>query len=176
MDKTLIEKAVAFHGHECPGLAIGIKACEAVIQKLGVQSAPDEELVCIAETDACGVDAIQAILGCTIGKGNLIVKFTGKHVFSFFDRTKNKQIRLYFSSSKKTEMDREHYLQYVLDAGVDELFTCSEPKLPFPAHARIYPAVKCEICGEYAAESCIRIYESKRVCLDCFDKLRGSII
>ena len=32
----------------------------------------DEDVVCIAENDACGVDAIQVLLGCSVGKGNLL--------------------------------------------------------------------------------------------------------
>ena len=59
MDKAMWEKAVAFHGHECPGLALGVRLCEFVQARLGHASTPDEELVCIAETDACPGDAIQ---------------------------------------------------------------------------------------------------------------------
>ena len=62
MDKAMWEKAVAFHGHECPGLALGVRLCEFVQARLGHTAAPDEELVCIAETDACPGDAIQALL------------------------------------------------------------------------------------------------------------------
>ena len=68
MNQEYWNKARAFHGHECPGLAIGVKVCEAVVEKMGVSPAFDEELVCITENDACGVDAIQALLSCTMGK------------------------------------------------------------------------------------------------------------
>jgi len=30
------EKAVEFHGHECPGLAIGVRAVEAAKTKMGI--------------------------------------------------------------------------------------------------------------------------------------------
>ncbi|SDE82292.1 FmdE family protein [Sporomusa acidovorans] len=36
MNKQQWDKCVEFHGHECPGLAIGFKACEAVREKLGI--------------------------------------------------------------------------------------------------------------------------------------------
>ena len=49
-------------------------------------SITQEEVVCITENDACGVDAVQVITGCTMGKGNLIYRGTGKMVFSFFNR------------------------------------------------------------------------------------------
>ena len=49
MDKQLWEKAVAFHGHECPGLAIGFRACEAVQEKMGLKFSQDEEVVCAGD-------------------------------------------------------------------------------------------------------------------------------
>ena len=68
--KQLWEKAVAFHGHECGGLTIGYKAALYAIELLDIQFSDDEQIVCVTENDACGVDAIQAILGCSAGKGN----------------------------------------------------------------------------------------------------------
>ena len=62
------EDCVAFHGHECGGLTIGYKASLYAIELLDIKFSEDEELVCISENDACGVDAIQTMLGCSIGK------------------------------------------------------------------------------------------------------------
>ena len=45
--EQLWQKASAFHGHVCPGLAIGFKACEAAMKVMGVTGSKDEELVCI---------------------------------------------------------------------------------------------------------------------------------
>ena len=83
MNRELWDKCVGFHGHECPGLAIGFRACEAAVEKLGVSFSKDEEVVCITENNACGVDAVQLITGCTFGKGNLIFKDKGKQAFTF---------------------------------------------------------------------------------------------
>ena len=60
-------KAIAFHGHACPGLAIGVRAATEAIKRLNLFS-EDEEVVCVTENDACGVDGIQAILSGTAGK------------------------------------------------------------------------------------------------------------
>ena len=43
--EPLWQKAAAFHGHVCPGLAIGFKACEAAMKVMGVTGSKDEELV-----------------------------------------------------------------------------------------------------------------------------------
>jgi formylmethanofuran dehydrogenase subunit E len=66
--------AVRFHGHTCPGLTIGYRAAEAAIRELATERDVNEELVAIVENDSCSVDAIQAVTGCTLGKGNLIFK------------------------------------------------------------------------------------------------------
>ena len=92
MNKELWDKCVKFHGHECPGLAIGFKAAEAAIARLGIGFSPDEEIVCVTENDACGVDAIQVMTGCTCGKGNLIFRDRGKSAYSFFERSTGKRL------------------------------------------------------------------------------------
>lgn len=77
------EKVVEFHGHECPGLAIGVRAVEAAKAKMGISFSKDEEIVCVTENDACGVDAVQVLAGCSFGKGNLVYRGTGKQAFTF---------------------------------------------------------------------------------------------
>ena len=84
--KTAWQRCVDFHGHSCPGLAIGYRAVEAVIQLFGYVRSADEEIVCVTENDACGVDAIQVLTGCSFGKGNLIYRDRGKQAFSFLNR------------------------------------------------------------------------------------------
>jgi formylmethanofuran dehydrogenase subunit E len=49
MNET-VQKVVEFHGHMCPGLAIGIRAAEMAHREVGNHS-PDEEIVAIVETD-----------------------------------------------------------------------------------------------------------------------------
>ena len=92
ISKELINKTTDFHGHWCPGLAIGIRAAELALREVG--KGPDEEIVAVVETDMCAVDAIQYLTGCTFGKGNLIHKDYGKNAFTFYRRRDGKAIRL----------------------------------------------------------------------------------
>ena len=89
-----LDKVEAFHGHVCPGMLIGFKAVEGAIAELGLSDdalpAVDEEIVAVVENDACGVDAVQVLLGCTYGKSNLITRIRGKMAFSFFSRDTGK--------------------------------------------------------------------------------------
>ncbi len=81
------EEIIQFHGHECPGLAIGYRMATAAMETLELFRAEDEELVAIVENDACGVDALQCVTGCTFGKGNLLFRDYGKHVYTIFSRS-----------------------------------------------------------------------------------------
>ena len=169
MNTELWKKAVAFHGHECPGLAIGVKACSAAVEKMGISPAFDEEIICITENDACGVDAVQALMSCTMGKGNLIYKPTGKQAFTFIKRDSGKAMRFYLKS-RNNGMERPKYQQYLLDAPVDEIFDCCEVDIVIPEQARLFNSVACEKCGELAPEHKIRLQEGKKVCLGCFQE------
>lgn len=168
MSKQLWDKAVTFHGHECPGLAIGVKACEAAMKKMQIGFSSDEEIVCVTENDACGVDAIQAIFSCTLGKGNLLYRGTGKQAFSFFNRKTGEKLRVYLKQQKNPDMERAEWQEYLLNAPVDEIFSFSEPKFDLPERAKIFQTIICEICGEGAPEHKMRLQDGKTVCADCF--------
>ena len=173
MNQEYWNKAAAFHGHECPGLAIGVKACEAVVEKMGVSPAFDEELVCIAENDACGVDAVQVLMSCTAGKGNLIYKSTGKQAYTFIRRDNGQAMR-FCLKAPNNGMERSQYIEYLLNAPVEDLFDYKKTDVILPERARIFASVKCEKCGEHASENKIRLQEGQQVCLDCFqDYARG---
>lgn len=57
---------------------LGYKAALYAKELLDLDFSEDEQVVCISENDACGVDAIQVILGCSVGKGNLLFHICGK--------------------------------------------------------------------------------------------------
>lgn len=167
--KTLWEKAAAFHGHVCPGLTIGFRAALYAIDLLGITFSEDEQLVCITENDACGVDAIQAVLGCSVGKGNLLFHMTGKQAFSFYNRKSGKSVRLVLKKPV-SEMNREEALKYYTDCKQEEMFIVKETKIEVPEHARIFESYTCECCGESTGANWIRIFEGKKLCTDCYKK------
>lgn len=169
MDEATWKRCVEFHGHSCPGLAIGVKACQAAMEQLGITFSPDEELVCVTENDACGVDAIQFLTGCSMGKGNLIFRNRGKMAFSFFERSSGKKIRIILKTRERTEgMDRETHRKEILASPCEELFDFKEPAYEPPEKARSFTSYVCEICGESVAEPAIRLHEGRKVCLDCY--------
>lgn len=165
-EKELWERCVAFHGHECGGLMIGFKAALYAQKLLEVRYSKDEDLVCITENDACGVDAIQVLLGCSVGKGNLLFRLRGKQAFNIFNRTTGKAVRLVLKETD--ELPREEKLARMRESRPEDLFDVKEPSCQIPIRAKIFGNIYCEKCREKTSENMIRIQEGKKVCLDCW--------
>jgi len=169
MEQKLWEKCVEFHGHECPGLAIGYRAFEVAKEKLGLTFSEDEEIVCVTENDACGVDAVQVLSGCTFGKGNLIYNGTGKMAFSFYNRSNDKSVRIIMKPIKNG-MERPKMQEFILTGNVEEVFDVKATTFILPEKARLFTSVICEECGEPSPEHKMRLNDGKKVCRDCFNE------
>ena len=167
--KALWEKAAAFHGHVCPGLTIGYRAALYAMELLELTFAEDEQVVCITENDACGVDAIQVILGCSVGKGNLLFHMTGKQAFSFYNRKNGKSVRLVLNRPER-EMTREETFAYYHACRQEEMFTVKETTIEVPEHARLFDSHICENCGETTGANWIRLVGGRKLCIDCCSK------
>ncbi len=165
-EKELWEKCVAFHGHSCGGLTIGYKAALLAIRELGITFSPDEELLCISENDACGVDAIQVILSCTAGKGNLLFHITGKSAYSFYNRKSGKALRLLLKPAPDSMTKADSFAYYQAKAP-EELFDVMPARIRLPEKARMFDSYVCQCCGEKAGANWIRIQDGKTLCLDC---------
>ena len=168
INKELWDKCVKFHGHECPGLAIGYRASLYVQDLLNINFSEDEEVICISENDACGIDAIQVITGCTAGKGNFIFHITGKHAYSFYDRKSGKSVRVVLKKFN-SEMSREELFDYIHNSKIEDLFDVKDTVLELPENASIYDNITCDSCGEETAEPFITVKDGKSLCLDCLD-------
>lgn len=165
-EQQLWDTCVAFHGHACGGLTIGYKAAVYAMELLGLTHAEDEAVVCITENDACGVDAIQVILGCTAGKGNLLFHLRGKQAFSFYERNSGRSVRLVLKPTPDFP-DKERKFRYLQDTPAAALFDKKETVLSLPERARLFVSKPCSCCGELTAESMLRLENGQLVCLDC---------
>ena len=160
-------KCVEFHGHECGGLAIGYQAALYARELLNIEKSQDEDIVCITENDACGVDAIQVILGCSLGKGNLLIKMRGKQAFSIFNRRTGASVRLVLR--EMPELSREERMEKLMRGDYHELFDVKEAVDTLPVKAKIFASYYCDNCGEKTSENYIRLQGDKKLCLDCYD-------
>ncbi len=186
-----LRDAVQFHGHLCPGLALGFRVAKAALRELNADRPQDEELVAVVENDSCAVDAIQYITGCTFGKGNLVFRDYGKHVYTFFNRRTGQGVRISedyrgfegdsrFPALKKhqeagEEVSREME-QYkmekaaaILQADEKELMIITVVAALPPAEAKIRTSLRCALCNEKFMESRSRQKGGKTVCIPCFE-------
>jgi len=189
----VIERVVEFHGHLCPGLAMGVQASRIALREIG-PSARDEEVVAVVETDMCGVDGIQFLTGCTFGKGNLVHRDYGKNAYTFHRRSDGRAIRiagrprawdpepeheeLYarMGAGQATDADHARFVELhearaaaLLALDPDELFTVTEVHDAPPQLARVFDSVPCARCGEGVMETRIRRLGGQDLCQPCFD-------
>jgi formylmethanofuran dehydrogenase subunit E len=163
------EDCVAFHGHVCGGLTIGYKAALYAAELLDLTFSKDEKVVCISENDACGVDAIQVMLGCSVGKGNLLFHMRGKQAFSFYNRATGKSVRLVLKPRPK-EMTREESFQYYQSCEPMDMFDVKETTITLPEKARLFDSYVCDCCGESTGANWIRLAGEKKLCMDCYQE------
>jgi formylmethanofuran dehydrogenase subunit E len=165
--ELLWEKCVEFHGHSCGGLAVGFQAVLYAWELLGEnQRSEDEEIVCVPETDACCVDAIQVLTGCTAGKGNLIFNMQGKNAFSFYRRNDGKSFRLVLRPTP--EKTKEERFASLMDGDYHEMFDVKAAPEQLPERARIFKSYICTICGEKVAENYVHLQNGETVCSACY--------
>jgi len=187
-----LQAVIQFHGHMCPGLAIGYQAAKAAQARLEVPRPEDEELVAIVESDGCGIDAVQALLGCTLGKGNLIYRDLGKQVYTVISRERKRAVRVAakpglfnrtpeqeavfqkFLSGEASEEERQAFWELqrkkareLLAAKPDSLFSITDVIPDVPEKARIFKSIICEYCGESVMEPRARVRDGRYACIPC---------
>jgi len=192
MESEDFKKCADFHGHICPGLAIGYKAAKAGMEMLNEQRAEDEEIAAVVETDACCSDAVQVITGCTFGKGNFIYRDHGKIVFTFFSRKTGQGVRVAMKpgamelgcehrellqkvmsgSASPEEQKRFETLHFekscqILEKPLNDLFTVMTTQEQMPSKARIEPSILCSICGEPVMPSKMLTLGDQKLCKGC---------
>jgi formylmethanofuran dehydrogenase subunit E len=194
VDSSPLERAVQFHGHVCPGLLMGLRAAEFALAYLDTDRDYDEELIAVVENDSCAVDAIQAVLGCTFGKGNLIFKDYGKQVYTIISREQKKAVRLSAKMgtregpdyerfralnarenlSDEEETERENLrgvlFEDIMSRPFETLFDYREVELEIPERARIHQTIKCDSCGEGVMATRVVTTGQGNLCRECYDR------
>lgn len=188
------QKCQTFHGHVCPGLSLGYVAGKLALEWLQENKSEDEEVVAVVENDACFVDAVQVLTGCTFGKGNFIYKDYGKMALTLMSRKTGKGVRVclrpgafapdeeHFALLRKVmsgqaadeERERFHQIHHqrsvdILNAPAVDLFSVTPVDGPLPEKARIEPSQLCSCCGESAMATKMVARGEETVCRACAD-------
>jgi len=169
----LMKKATVFHGHLCPGIAIGVLAAKYALEH-GYERSLDEEIVAVVETDNCSVDALQVLLGTTYGKGNLVHLDYGKSNYSFYNRKTQKGVRLALKQeiSGYKNLSRDEKIQKLLELEPEGVFDIREIEFDPPGLAPINESVPCSICDEFTMDSRMMNYQGKFMCIPCYKEFK----
>ncbi|OGU16148.1 MAG: hypothetical protein A2076_05775 [Geobacteraceae bacterium GWC2_53_11] len=165
---------IKFHGHSCPGLAIGFRLASAAMDALGAIRSDDEELFAVVESDACGVDALQCVSGCTFGKGNLVFRDYGKHAYSLFSRVRQQGVRVVFHGKgvpAELRSDRPAFASRIMAEQEDAILSVTRIPYEELQTARVRNSVVCVGCGESVMDTRVRETTNGLVCIPCAKEL-----
>lgn len=183
-----VERVVDFHGHMCVGLALGIRATELAMQRLG-EHRHQGRVVVVAETQTCSIDAVQFLTGCTLGKGNLVVRDLAKTAFTFLipdesglrvaarapvtDSTYGQVFSRLVSGTARPG-DREEFARMqrrlsttVLNLTEEDLFDVTPVAGDMPGLPAVSPSIPCPRCGELTMEGRLVAGASSSLCSTC---------
>ncbi|MCX7857915.1 MAG: FmdE family protein [Deltaproteobacteria bacterium] len=186
-----------FHGHLCPGLALGYKSSILAMHRLKEKKVSDEEIIGIVENDSCFVDAVQVITGCTFGKGNIFFKDYGKMALTLLSRNTKRGLRVALKSGVLTQpqnmeifslMDKvlsgnasmeekRLFEQFQLERAVrvlksepEEIFSVREVEMELPPSAKIMKSEICGGCGEPVMVKKLVEINGSNLCIPCAQK------
>ena len=176
----LLQEAVAFHGHLCPGQVLGVRMAMAGCRALGVAEPKGmhKNLVVFVEIDRCATDAIQAVTGCSLGKRTLKHVDYGKMAATFVNVATGEALRVVARDDARERAGA--YANGVTDprkAQIAAYRMMPEPELLSLTPVVIQPGwldrqrgrVACQICGEgvnYGRE--VLSEDGLTLCRPCF--------
>jgi len=186
-----LKRVVDFHGHLCPELVIGARVSEYA-QKIF----PDRGFSLVAENSTSAIDAIQILLGLTMGNQRLKILDFGKHNYTFMLKTKQKAFMLSLKKLRYNDEDEYRMLsdkirnseaaidevvnfqeildnrsKMLLELNLDELFDLKEVawESPFVEMPTLY--CTCRSCGQEVLADFTVAYHDNLYCMRCFQQI-----
>ena len=193
---SALKRVVDFHGHVCPELALGSKFCEFVQHLLDENVLDDDSFTVLAENSTSALDAIQILLGVTVGNQRLMVMDYGKHNYTLYCRHKDEGWSFRMKAMKFGDEEDYHRLenkiisndaflddivtfQKLIDERVHRIFALSPEELFILEPTRCGRQLSnestslytvCAKCGQQVlAVRCIE-RQDRVLCLPCFQK------
>jgi formylmethanofuran dehydrogenase subunit E len=191
-----LKRITSFHGHVCPELAVGAKFCEFVQNLFNNGIIPVSGYSVLAENNTSALDAIQVLLGATLGNQRLSVTDNGKHVYTLFSHSEKKgwkarlrslpfdDRRLFESlqetiSRERASLDDIVSFQHLLDErverllamSVEELFHIEEASYETVPHESAVAYHLCSVCSDFVLVSHSIKKDDAIMCMPCFQKM-----
>ncbi|WP_319524016.1 FmdE family protein [uncultured Desulfosarcina sp.] len=100
-----LKRIADFHGHVCPDLVLGCKLCEVVQNLLPFNGPTNGIAAIIAENSTSALDAIQILLGATLGNQRLKIMDLGKHNYTVIPKSEATGYRVRMKSQDYDDED-----------------------------------------------------------------------
>jgi len=194
-EDALYRAALAFHGHKCPAMPIGLRAGVVAMKRLGVERAPNKELRVESETGeghamGCFLDGVMSATGCTYGKGNVEKLGFHKLAFSLIDDHIGRAVRVVvkpevieaglagpFVALRRQGIAPQEIDADVVDPLVDGVLSRAEGELlevgdlfdvPMSKSSSTFGLVRCARCGEAVFLGGARVGgDHETLCIPC---------
>jgi len=194
MDKSLLELGIAFHGHKCPAMPLGIRAGLAAMKALGVERASNKELHCICETGSahatmCFVDGVQVATGCTFGKANIEKLNYEKNAITLIETRTRRAVRVAlnpefqkkglaseFVRLRSQGIEPQDIAPEIVDPIIERIWSLSDEQIlvvgdvhevTWRPRKGTFEWATCEKCGEVTFAHGLRVKDGKHLCIPC---------
>ncbi|MCX8172282.1 MAG: FmdE family protein [Archaeoglobaceae archaeon] len=181
MSPEVVDFAIRLHGHLSPGIALGIRMAETAYKNLGIKF-KGKGLIGIAETSMCLPDALQAVIGTTVGNRNLIVADYGKLALSVVraDTLEGYRVSLRKEAINKSELmkkfllregklneEEEFKLAQEFLSLENSFFNVKKIRLKINPEKKKEGIFECKKCGELLPLNYLVEKGDEKICIPC---------
>lgn len=165
--------AIAYHGHLCSGMILGVRMARLGIRILGIDDPLSfRDLIVYVEMDRCASDAVSVVSDCTVGRRKLKIIDYGKMGATFVDLANNQAVRvaLKMAAFPKPGEDPVAFWRGFKD---EEVFAWQKVRLNIPPEdlpGRPLNNVQCAQCGETVLDRREIIQSGRILCRACAGK------
>ncbi|MGB9663114.1 MAG: FmdE family protein [Moorellaceae bacterium] len=165
-----LEAAVAYHGHLCSGMVLGVRMARLGLRKLGIDDPLHyRDLIVYVEMDRCATDAVGVVTGCTPGRRRLKLVDYGKMAATFVDLAGGRAVRVVAVGTQQPPegADLFEFWEKIPD---EEIFKVEPVQVSIPPEdlpGRPLRTVKCSRCGELIRDGREVVVEGLNLCRAC---------
>jgi len=183
--KSLLDKAVRFHGHLCGGQVIGVRMAMAGLRELGIDDPKSKEgrdLVIFIEIDRCAADAIISVTGRTPGRRAIKLMDYGKMAATFIDTSTDRAVRISVQGDSNQKVDliaqssfpekdeKQANIAALKEISESELFSIRKVAVklkPQDLPGKPLASTICQQCGEMVKDMREVVLAGKVLCRPC---------
>ena len=190
-----LKRIADFHGHLCPDLVLGARLCERVLDLVPSEGHGNALAAIIAENCTSALDAIQIMLGITLGNQRLKVMNFGKHNYTIIPKKGDTGFRFVLNGQSfdnedvyrrlsekmldntistdevaKLQVCLDQRVEYLLGQPRETLFAVEliEKETYVPEIPSVY--LTCCRCGQQMLGSHAIRYQDKDYCISCMQQ------